>query len=738
MARVIIVANRLPVTARKREGKIDVQPSPGGLATGLASLPEDIETLWIGWPGIAKEKLSQADREDLTAQLDAMNCRPVFLSQVDIKNYYQGFSNKTIWPLFHYFLQRTSYEDRYWHAYERVNEKFCQVVSEVMRAEDQLWIHDYQLMLLPELLRQAFTESTIGFFLHIPFPSFELFRLLPWRKELLRGVLGADLIGFHTYDYTRHFISSACRIAGAEHAMGSLILDGRTIRVDAFPMGIDYDRFAGAVDKADVQKRLSTIRKTVGPRQIILSVDRLDYTKGIIQRVEAFDYFLSQYPMYKEKVTMILVAVPSRTQVKEYAELRQNLDALIGRVNGAHGSLGWVPIWYLYRSLSFEQLVALYHAAHIALVTPVRDGMNLIAKEYLASKTQGCGVLILSEMAGAASELGEAITVNANNKKEIVAAMKEALEMPEEEKAERLLPMQQRLLRYNVSRWANDYVQSLTEIQNQHKAHVSRKLTTSVINTICTAYRDSQSRLLLLDYDGTLVGFARKPHMARPDQELIDTINSLAEVPANQIVIISGRDKDTLGQWFAQSPVSLIAEHGAWCRDANHSWHPSEGLTGDWKETIRPILELFTDRTPGSLVEEKDFSLVWHFRRSDPDLAGLRLQEVRDAILNLTANENIRLCEGSKILDIRCAGVDKGTAATRLLNQYTADFILAAGDDYTDEDLFSVLPEEAYTIKVRQGHSRAKYYAKSPGDVRSILIALAQNSAVSNATKVVN
>jgi trehalose 6-phosphate synthase/phosphatase len=707
-----------------------VQPSPGGLATGLASLPKNIDTLWIGWPGIAKEKLSQADQEELADRLEEMNCRPVNLSQADVKNYYQGFSNKTIWPLFHYFSQRTAYEDRYWNAYQRVNDRFCQVVSEVIRPEDQLWIHDYQLMLLPGMLRQTCTGAIIGFFLHIPFPSFELFRLLPWRKELLQGVLGADLVGFHTYDYTRHFISSACRIVGAEHAMGSLTLDDHTIKVDAFPMGINYERFAEAVDGPEVQRRLTTIRKKVGTRKIILSVDRLDYTKGIIQRVEAFDWFLSHYPHYKERVTMILVAVPSRTQVKEYAELRQNLEALIGRVNGAHGSLGWAPIWYLYRSLPFDQLVALYHSSHVALVTPLRDGMNLIAKEYLASKPHGSGVLILSEMAGAASELGEAVSVNANNKKEMVAAMKEALEMPEAEQAERLLPMQQRLRRYNVGRWANDYVQTLTEIQNQHQKHVGYKLTASVINTIQHVYRDSQTRLFLLDYDGTLMGFTGKPHMAKPDKDLLCLIDILGEQSSNRIVIISGRDKETLGQWFAESPVSLIAEHGAWFRDAGDAWLPADGMTGDWKEAIRPILELFTDRTPGSMIEEKDYSLVWHFRRSDPDLAGLRLQEVRDAILNLTANENIRLSEGSKILDIRCAGVDKGTAAARLLTQYPADFILAAGDDYTDEDLFSVLPDKAYTIKVRQGLSQAKYYATSPDNVRGLLTALVQRTGV--------
>ena len=465
MSRLLIVSNRLPVSVTKRANELRFQPSAGGLATGLESSRKSRNSWWIGWPGIAEDNISKQQKKQLSTKLKEQTCHSVFLSKKDMQNFYYGFCNKTIWPLFHYFPLYTVYEDRYWQAYKKVNKAFCEAVVRLAKPQDYIWVQDYQLMLLPQLVREKLPNAQIGFFLHIPFPSFEMFRLLPWRKEILNGLLGADLIGFHTYDYERHFLSSTARITGTEHSMGTLTIDDRIIKVDAFPMGIDYDKYSTTAEDPKVKKRLATIRKKAGDRKIIISIDRLDYTKGITQRLEAFDLFLTQNPRYKEKVNLILVAVPSRTGVEDYAELRRQLEGLVGRINGEHGALGWVPVWYLYRFLSFERIAALYNAADVALVTPLRDGMNLIAKEFVATKTDGKGVLILSEMAGAASELGEAITVNAHNKQEIVDAIKQSLEMPIEEQSQRNRLMQDRLSRYTVTRWADDFLEALSGIK---------------------------------------------------------------------------------------------------------------------------------------------------------------------------------------------------------------------------------------------------------------------------------
>lgn len=721
MSTLLIVSNRLPVSVTKRADNLSFQPSVGGLATGLVSFRDSHQSQWIGWPGIAKDKISAQQKEQVMERLTQHHCHSVFLSAKDVRNFYYGFCNKTIWPLFHYFPLYTAYEDQYWRAYKNVNKAFCETVIRIAKADDCIWIHDYQLMLLPQLVREKLPNSRIGFFLHIPFPSFELFRLLPWRTEILRGLLGADLIGFHTYDYVRHFLSSTARIVGTEHSMGALAVDDRVVKVDAFPMGIDYDRYSTAVEDPTVKKRLSGIRKKVGDRKIIISIDRLDYTKGILQRLEAFDLFLTQNPSYKEKVTLILVAVPSRTGVEDYAELRRQLEALVGRINGEHGTLGWVPVWYLYRFLPFERIAALYNAGDVALVTPLRDGMNLIAKEFVATKRDGKGVLILSEMAGAASELGEAVTVNALNKQEIIDAIKEALEMPVEEQTERNRLMQSRLSRYTVERWANDFLEALSDVKKIQAELAVRRLTQLIKEQLVKEYDKASKRLFLLDYDGTLVGFAGRPEKAGPDEKLWSLLQTLVADVKNEVVVISGRDKETLNYWLGNTEASLIAEHGAWIKANDGDWQVIEPLRNDWKDTIRPILELYTDRTPGSSVEEKDFSLVWHYRRAYPELASLRVQELRDAVLNLTENLDIGIFEGSKIIEVKNIGISKGHAAERWLAKGEWDFILAAGDDYTDEDMFSILPEGAYSIKVGYGISKARFNLDSVCELRLLL-----------------
>ncbi|MCD6362578.1 MAG: bifunctional alpha,alpha-trehalose-phosphate synthase (UDP-forming)/trehalose-phosphatase [Synergistetes bacterium] len=722
MKRLVIVSNRLPYTVSIRKGEFQLQRSVGGLATGLSSFYKSFgDSLWVGWPGVSSDRLKRGKREELRELLLREGCYPVFLSQADIEGYYYGFSNKAIWPLFHYFPEYAIYDVSMWRDYERVNSEFCKELLKILKDNDIVWIHDYHLMLLPKMLRKRKPDLTIGFFLHIPFPSYEVFRLLPWRSDILSGMLGSDLVGFHTYDYALYFLDSVHRILGLEHTLGQIWTGDRSVKVDAFPMGIDYHRFSSAVQTREVQREIRKFRNKIGDRIIVLSMDRLDYTKGILERLSAFEAFLERYPAYREKVTFLLVAVPSRTKVERYMELKRQVDEVVGRINGRFGTIGWVPIWYLYRSLPFHSLVALYSIADIALITPLRDGMNLVAKEYLATKIDGHGVLILSEMAGASKELGEAIIVNPEDKECVISAIKTALEMGEDEQRERNRAMQDRLRRYTVIRWANDFMERLFHAKNLQKRHQSWKLSDEVLEKMVEDYLSGEARLLFLDYDGTLVPFADRPEKAKPDSRLKDILRKLSAERKNEVVIISGRDRGTLEKWFGKLGVSLVAEHGAWIKEKGGSWRMIEALRNDWKTEIKPILEFYVDRTPGTFIEEKEFSLAWHYRKADIRLASFRARELKSALLQLTENFNLVVLEGSRVIEVRNLGVNKGRAANEWLVNADWDFILAMGDDWTDEDMFFSMPERAYTIKVGFGASNAKYYVDSYTEVRRIL-----------------
>ncbi len=719
MNKIIIVSNRLPVNASKSGETIKFKKSVGGLATGLGSFYRNFEkSIWVGWPGIANERL-KGKRKEVEAALAKEKCMPVFLSKKDIEHYYYGFSNKTIWPLFHYFTEYVIYDKTMWHSYEYVNREFLKVIMKVAKNGDTIWIHDYQLMLLPSLIRRKMPDVSIGFFLHIPFPSFEVFRTLPWRNEILDGLLGADLIGFHTYDYTTYFLNSVRRLKGIENTLGRMNIKDRIVKADAFPMGIDYEKFANAEKDPTVQKSINNIKKTVGDRKIILSVDRLDYTKGILQRLKSFDKFLEEYTQYRSKVVMILIAVPSRTHVERYMQLKKEVDETVGNINGKYGTIGWTPVRYMYRALPFNRLTALYIASDVAPITPLRDGMNLVAKEYIATKTNGKGVLILSEMTGAAKEMDGALIVNPNNEEEMAKAIKTALEMPEKQQIERNRMMQRRLKRYTVKRWADDFIKVLEETKDSQKTYLSKRTTKDIENKIIQQFSNGKNRLLLLDYDGTLIPFAPKPEYAKPDRALITLIKKLTA--HSTVVIASGRDKDTLEEWFGNLPIGLVAEHGVWIKDAGNNWGQIAPLENKWKKEIRPILEFYTDRTPGSLIEEKEFSLVWHYRNVQKELATTRVGEIKSVFSNTALNLGIEILDGNKVIEFKNIGINKGRAALHWINMKNWNFILAAGDDVTDEDLFSVLPKKAYSIKVRRGVSGARFDMDSYRKLRSLL-----------------
>ncbi|MDR2726437.1 MAG: bifunctional alpha,alpha-trehalose-phosphate synthase (UDP-forming)/trehalose-phosphatase [Deltaproteobacteria bacterium] len=701
-------------------GKLRITRSGGGLATRLDSLSTRGERHWLGWPGLYAEEARK--RRNIRARLKKKLLHPVFLNPDHIQKFYEGYCNSTLWPLCHYFFSYINQDEKYWKAYREVNELFCRETLKIVQPGDMIWIHDYHLMLLPALIRNQLPDARIGYFHHIPFPSYELFRYLPERAELLHGLLGADLIGFHTPDYMRHFISTLYRVLQLECRVDEVQLEDRVARIDAFPMGINYDLYHHATNPPEMRSFAQELQQLAGDSKVILSVDRLDYSKGILLRLESFAAFLEHHPEYRGKVTLLMVVMPSRDGVDSYADLKTKIDTTIGAVNGAYSMVGWTPVRYFYRSFSSDELSAMYNIADIALVTPLRDGMNLVAKEYVAAKRDRPGSLILSEMTGAAVELADAIIVNPMDTRQIEEAILKALVTPDEEQLALIRKMQKSIARQTVSRWAGDFTAALLEVTQRNTELAEKHLKTNTLRQILRDYANAKQRLLLLDYDGTLVAYETDPAMARPTPPLIATLQALATDERNTVVVCSGRDKATLDNWLGDLNIGLAAEHGVFFKE-HGTW---QGRMPDivWNDEIRAILEHIRDKTPRSVIEEKKTALVWHYRRVDHWLAELRAIQLVNALIGPCARLGLQIMRGDKIIEIKPTEYHKGIEARRRLEQADYDFILAIGDDTTDEDMFTALPPEAVTIKIGRFSDTAKYLLPAQSRVMPFLQAL--------------
>lgn len=730
--KTIIISNRLPVKITEQNGEYILRPSEGGLATGLGSVYKDGNNIWIGWPGI---EVPPERQREVTRKLASLNLIPVFLTNEEINLYYEGFSNEVLWPVFHYLVTYANFDQVYWDFYKQVNDKFRDVVIQNIKDGDTVWVQDYQLLLLPYSIRMERPAVTIGFFQHIPFPSYEIFRLIPWREELITGMLGADLLGFHTFDDVRHFLSAVSRLSSSKMDDNVIIYKNRHIVVEAFPMGIDYDKFENLTKHAKVARYSAAFKESQKNLKIILTIDRLDYSKGIIQRLQALELLLQLHPEYIEQVVLYMIVVPSRDTVPQYRELRDRIDQLVGNINSRFRTMNWVPVHYFYKSFSVEFLSALYSTSDIGLVTPMRDGMNLVSKEYVASRTNNDGVLILSEMAGASKELNDALIVNPNNIGEIMRAIVQAIDMPLEEQIARMSSMRHIVKKFNINLWVKNFMDKLSEVKQLQQSMLTKYVAQSIKDKLSRAYVASRDRYIFLDYDGTLVGFQGDIDKASPDQELYDIIARLSADPANRIIIISGRRYETLQKWFGHLNLGMIAEHGAWQKQLNEEWKSLPLLTDKWKQEVKTVLDTYTDRTPGSFVEEKSYSLVWHYRKVEKGLGELRAGEIVNHLRMAIADKGLQMMEGNKVIEFKNIEVNKGKAALNWLHNNNPDFILALGDDHTDEDIFKALPEDAYTIKVGSNISAARYYLRDYREVRELLKTLTSYQEKTQATQ---
>ncbi|MEY4513227.1 MAG: hypothetical protein RLZZ450_5349 [Pseudomonadota bacterium] len=716
MGRVLLASNRLPVRLSATGEAPALVPSSGGLATALREVHADSDGRWIGWVGDLG-RLPTSAREGVQRDLHERRLSAVPLSASEVALYYDGFSNAVLWPLFHYRLDKARLDaSNEWRAYKAVNERFADAIAAELRPGDTVWVHDYQLMLVPAYLRKRVPDARIGFFLHVPWPASDVFRILPTREEILQGVLGADLIGFHTESYRSNFMHSAAKVLNLDLGIDNIVWEERNVHAGVYPISIDLEEFERV--SPEVDQLVEQLRSETRGKKTVLGVDRLDYTKGVPRRLLAFDRLLEREPQLKSKVHMIQIAVPTREKIDSYAELRSEVNELVGRINSQHGSPTGSPIQSLYRSVGSDELLALYRAADVMMVTPLRDGMNLVAKEYVAARTDVEGVLLLSEFAGAASELDAALIVNPYDIGGMASTLRRALVMSTAEQRVRMNRLRAAVRNNPVQEWARSFLEDLGKTEPVTKTAVT---TAGQLELELAALREAPHKTFLFDYDGTLVPLAPLPDLAAPDQPLLDLLQRLVRTPNVDVHIVSGRSRSSLEGWLGGLPVSLHIEHGFWSRDATGSWSQVSQVPPDFLKRIYEIMKRHAFRAPGTLVEQKSASMAFHYRGADPHVASSRLRALR-AELNNSLGPNAELLEGNKVLEVRLRGVHKGTVVGRVLEHAPRGTrVFAAGDDRTDEDMFGALPADAISIRIGPGQTRARFRLQSPFELRRLL-----------------
>ncbi|TPX70354.1 alpha,alpha-trehalose-phosphate synthase (UDP-forming) [Spizellomyces sp. 'palustris'] len=784
MSRLIVVSNRLPVTITKKDEGWNFAMSSGGLVSALSGLKKEMKFTWIGWPGL---DVTRDQQDSMKKQLiEQHSCVPVFVSDELADMHYNGFSNSILWPLFHYHPGEINFNEDHWDAYQGVNRAFADAVADMVEDGDIIWVQDYHLMLLPTMLREQLIEKKrknvkIGFFLHTPFPSSEIYRILPVRKQILLGVLNCDLIGFHTYDYARHFLSSCTRILGLHTMPNGVEFEGRVVHVGTFPIGIDTEKFAQGLQSEHIQSRIKRLQEKFKGVKLIVGVDRLDYIKGVPQKLHALELFLSKHPEWIEKVVLVQVAVPSRQDVEEYQHLQRVVNELVGRINGRFGTVEYAPIHFMHKSVPFDELVSLYAVADACLVSSTRDGMNLVSYEYIVSQQDRHGVLILSEFAGAAQSLNGSIIVNPWNTEELAQAIHDAVTMPDDVRKANHQKLYRYVTKYTAAYWGLTFVKELQRVSEQYDP---QKLPRLPFDVVLSRFSKSQKKkIIFLDYDGTLTTTHKLPEFAKPSSAVLDALKRLSSRPDVFVYILSGRSRMHLDLWFSETGVGLSAEHGCFYRHpqklgeafgdpeadvdegfneipaeesdtaagtsdssakptskgaeifrrrANNGWLALvDQVDSSWRDTIRPLFQHYTERTPGSFIEEKEINLTWHYRNADPEFGSWQSAELQVNLEKILSHMAVSIILGNKTLELRPSMVDKATAARAILKDLGApkdtDYCLCVGDGKTDEVVFQFLQHEfegdesLITATVGKKQTEAAYYVETVKEVEKLI-----------------
>jgi trehalose 6-phosphate synthase/phosphatase len=689
---LVVVSNRLPITVERGEAGLQARRSDGGLVAALDPILARRGGTWVGWPG-----LSLKAGEQLPALAFDYPLATVPMSDAEVRRFYHGFANATLWPLFHGFAQRTRFDSRGWKSYRRINARFAAAAARAAAPDSLIWVHDYQLMLAPLWLREHQPSRRLAFFLHIPFPPFDLFRLLPWDRELLHGLLACDLIGFHVDGYVRNFLDCVERLLGARVDRRAQWIEygGRTVRVGAFPLGIDFAAYEQRAQQAPAAP-------TGGPR-VVLGVDRLDYTKGIPERLRAFETLLERHPEHREQVILLQLAVPSRGEVPEYRRQKRQIDELVGRVNGRFATPQWTPIHYLHRGAAPHDLVQLYRDADVALVTPLRDGMNLVAKEYVACQIGDPGVLVLSRFAGASETMREALRVNPYNVDATAEAIHRALTMPEPERRSRMTALRWRERRHDVAAWLDGFIDAArgtpTELQPVAPNDFERWLAPRL---------GDQPVALLLDYDGTLASICSHPSQAMLSDSMRAALTACAQRDDVRVAVISGRALPDLRGMLDIPGLTLAGNHGLELSGGGVPpfQHP------DLPHFIGKLAVLAADLemrlATGAWIERKGATLTVHLREVTARERPALVERLREAV----ATAGFQARDGLHALEVRPPiGWDKGQAALHILRHWFGPAwservrVIYVGDDQTDEDAFRVLAGLGVTFRIGSADS---------------------------------
>ncbi len=721
--------------------EVEVARSSGGLATALQAIRGDAK--WVGWPGTV---VPPALEQRVSKRLAKDGFHTVLLTAREEEDFYNRVCNDTLWPLFHYFSDRLRITPEAWQRYVDVNERFADRILEVCEPQSRVWIHDFHLMLVPEMLRRREPRLSIGFFLHTPFPSSEVYRLLPAREQILRGVLGADYVSFQIGDYARHFRSSCLRILGVDSDPDWLEIDGRRVGIGVDPIGIDVEGFRATLEEPETARLLAELEQQYEGRQLILGVERLDYTKGIPQKLQAYERLLEREPSRARTTTMIQVLVPSRLESPEYRAQRDEIELRIARINGRFGQPGATPVEYINRDISKQALVALYRRADVMMITALRDGMNLVAHEYaICQSVAGLpgrwrGALLLSELAGAAQVLPGALLVNPWDVEGVVEHLRTALELPARERQRRLETMSKRVEDLDTRRWAEAFLTRLGRYSRRER-RTKRPPTVdeAIAERLGRRFARARTRTIVLDYDGTLREFEVHPDLAQPTPEIRHLLRDLVKLPQTSVHIVSGRRRRNLEQWFGRLPIHLCAEHGYLARAPGDEWRTLLDLDLSWLRPIERLLRRVAADVPGAHVERKSCSVAWHYRQAEPEYGSWRARELLNDLHQHLAGAPAEILVGHQVVEVRALGVDKGVYVRSLFpdGKESTHFVLGLGDDRTDHDLLGALPSGSVAGHVggllpstRQADGRREdIHLTGPGEVRAFLRDLAARMA---------
>ncbi len=717
---IFIISNRLPITVVRSAHGFELVSSSGGLATALQSVFQQQDSRWIGWPGIITK--TKEEEEQIISLLEPLRCIPVFLTQEELDGYYNGFSNAILWPLFHYHPGHCVFEQEYWEVYKQVNIKFSSIVNKHTKENDFIWIHDYQLMLVPSFINRPY----MSYFHHIHFPSVEIFGIIPWRTELLEAVYKCKHLVFQTEQDCNNFKLAYKRFVEDNSEMNT----STSHKISFHPISIDAQGFSLTADNEDVKQQALKIEEAFHPYKIILSVDRLDYSKGVLERLVAFKELLTDYPHYRNKIVLVMIVVPSRTNVPSYEKHKRKVDELVGNINALFATPQWRPINYYYQHFDRESLCAYYATADVCLITSLRDGLNLVSKEYVACRNSNNGILILSEMAGAAQELKHAFKVHPYHSGQIKEAINYALSMDKQEEHTRMNALRTQVFNNTIFDWVNRIFDEVFEVYKDLEPTLDHSLSSELTHTLRAKFKQATKRYILLDYDGCLRDLEPHPELATPTFEIYKLLDKLIVLPDTEVYLVSGRSKADMEKWFGKSGINIIAEHGAWYKKYMGEWSDLRPDITTSKECFLELLEKYVQQIPNSFIEEKSTGYCLHYRGSKPEDISLYLNQLINEFCNYIKSNNLPYCctASSTQFEVHPMGCNKGKALKHIISFENNSFILAAGDDDTDEDMFKVLPQTAFTFKIGRKETCAKIRALEVNRFVSFLSDLADFS----------